>query len=192
MTIIYYYIWIIHPARIGDCIGMYLLLYCIGTVLTQTRPVFDYHRTLPSNITIEHYHRKQRRVMNTIAQRLVSMCATLGELPHVRFAADGRGRTEEVARIFQVGLYVCYLLSGQNWYTPSRPLECIHCFWGAVDALEVADSWKERDIPYIRIHYFRVSRFRWLVLYWMDSRKWTSSWTSLRHGAFVDRTTGEA
>lgn len=48
----------------------------------------------------------QRRVMNTIAQRLVSLCATLGEFPHVRFAADGRGRTEEVARIFQVGLYV--------------------------------------------------------------------------------------
>lgn len=40
--------------------------------------------------------------MASIAQRLVTLCATLGEFPHVRFAADGGGRTEGVARTFQV------------------------------------------------------------------------------------------
>lgn len=40
--------------------------------------------------------------MASIAQRLVTLCATLGEFPHIRFAADGGGRTEGVARSFQV------------------------------------------------------------------------------------------
>lgn len=40
--------------------------------------------------------------MASIAQRLVTLCATLGEFPHIRFAADGGGRTEGVARTFQV------------------------------------------------------------------------------------------
>lgn len=49
--------------------------------------------------------------MASIAQRLVTLCATLGEFPHIRFAADGGGRTEGVARTFQVGVVVsCGLL----------------------------------------------------------------------------------
>ena len=40
--------------------------------------------------------------MASISQRLVTLCATLGEFPHIRFAADGGGRTEGVARSFQV------------------------------------------------------------------------------------------
>ncbi|CAM9584598.1 unnamed protein product [Ectocarpus sp. 12 AP-2014] len=44
------------------------------------------------------------RVMASIAQRLVTLCATLGEFPHVRFAADGGGRTEGVARTFQANM----------------------------------------------------------------------------------------
>ncbi|CAM9793879.1 unnamed protein product [Discosporangium mesarthrocarpum] len=39
--------------------------------------------------------------MAMVAQRLVTLCATLGEFPHVRFAADGGGRAEGVARTFQ-------------------------------------------------------------------------------------------
>ncbi|CAN0160432.1 unnamed protein product, partial [Ectocarpus sp. 13 AM-2016] len=42
--------------------------------------------------------------MASIAQRLVTLCATLGEFPHVRFAADGGGRTEGVARTFQANM----------------------------------------------------------------------------------------
>lgn len=48
------------------------------------------------------FSRWQFRTMNSIAQRLVTLCASLGEFPHIRFAADGGGRTEGVARIFQV------------------------------------------------------------------------------------------
>ena len=49
----------------------------------------------------------QGRAMASIAQRLVTLCATLGEFPHIRFAADGGGRTEGVARSFQVR-YCCF------------------------------------------------------------------------------------
>ncbi|CAM9411508.1 unnamed protein product [Pylaiella littoralis] len=48
--------------------------------------------------------RGQGRAMASIAQRLVTLCATLGEFPHIRFAADGGGRTEGVARTFQANM----------------------------------------------------------------------------------------
>ncbi|CAM9213982.1 unnamed protein product [Laminaria digitata] len=48
--------------------------------------------------------RGQGRAMASIAQRLVTLCATLGEFPHIRFAADGGGRTEGVARSFQANM----------------------------------------------------------------------------------------
>eukprot|EP00904_Undaria_pinnatifida_P003071 jgi/Undpi1/12765/HiC_scaffold_6.g02433.m1 len=48
--------------------------------------------------------RGQGRAMASISQRLVTLCATLGEFPHIRFAADGGGRTEGVARSFQANM----------------------------------------------------------------------------------------
>ncbi|CAM9427731.1 unnamed protein product [Hapterophycus canaliculatus] len=48
--------------------------------------------------------RSRGRTMASIAQRLVTLCATLGEYPHIRFAADGGGRTEGVARNFEANM----------------------------------------------------------------------------------------
>ena len=61
--------------------------------------------------------------MASIAQRLVTLCATLGEFPHIRFAADGGGRTEGVARGFQVRYeVVLFCLLTHNGYYCSTDL----------------------------------------------------------------------
>lgn len=65
-----------------------------------------------------HAFAPQGRVMVSIAQRLVTLCATLGEYPHIRFAADGGGRTEGVARTFEVSL------SSLSSALPLAPFAC--------------------------------------------------------------------
>ncbi|CAM9154148.1 unnamed protein product [Ascophyllum nodosum] len=57
----------------------------------------------------------ERRVMDTIASRLVTLCATLGEFPHVRYAADGVGRTEGVARMFQQESMQQFVSNSPTW-----------------------------------------------------------------------------
>lgn len=65
----------------------------------------------PTSLFLFPLFNAQGRAMASIAQRLVTLCATLGEFPHIRFAADGGGRTEGVARTFQVCVFVCVAVS---------------------------------------------------------------------------------
>lgn len=60
---------------------------------------------------------QQGRAMNAIAKRLVTLCATLSEFPHIRFAADGGGHTEGVARTFQVCVHFWRHIRPEPWST---------------------------------------------------------------------------